>query len=133
MKTITLFSILLLLGNTLSAQNDEFIKNLCSGKWHKSYWLDEYGQRQLYSMQVSKKSWKVFYPNGKVRIGAGKNEYFGEWEFDPESNILLIKDRGTIIRSKIVRLTKSDFVYTIRIQNWENEYGYKKLNIKSKR
>lgn len=102
--------------------------NLCSGKWHKSYWLSDIdGHANIYPMPVSLGHWIIFYPDGTSRINDGTNEYNGEWEFNPKKRTLTTKDREGLIHRRIVRLSESDFVYRIRVQDGETEYGFKKI------
>lgn len=122
----TLFLILFIFGQTLSAQTEELIANLCSGKWHGSYRAYE-GQRKLYSMPVSSGYWTIFYPDGSTLISNGWDDYYGEWKLNPKTMTLITKDRKGIIHKRIIRLTKSDFAYVIRNQLWDTEYGFKKM------
>ena len=124
-RHIFITMLLLICLQILQAQGKNELKLISSGKWYLEY-VKIAGQNMKLTTEMQKENWVIFHEGGKQEGMDQGQKYTGSWYFDSPKRILQTNDLDGKVNQKLIVVTESELVVSVKEGGIEMIMGMKK-------
>jgi hypothetical protein len=124
-KTIFITLLIIYSFQTINSQEKNEKDLISSGKWHIEY-MEMSGKKMNLPIEMQENNWVIFHQDGKQEGMENGQKYLGKWEFDKKNRIIKTNDLDGVAEQKLISVTKSKLIVSIKEQGSEMIMGMKK-------